>query len=110
MESYLARLTVADIMQTNTVSLSPETGLFEALGTCRQQGVDIALVMKAGTLVGTIGLQDIMRGLWSEEYSSKTSLTVADLMCAEFTAVRPCLKVNQLIETLVVNKEVLFNV
>ncbi|MBV7316871.1 CBS domain-containing protein [Shewanella sp. NIFS-20-20] len=110
MESYLSKLTVADVMHTEVVSVSADMGLVTALATCRQQHSDFAVVMQAQQIVGTISLQAIMRGLWSEEYDRHTSLTVADMMTTEFTAVAPALAVNALIETLVVDKDTLFNV
>lgn len=108
----LEQTSVADIMRTDSQYLYGYQSLSEALKAIIDANQQSAVVIDPDdqTLLGYIELQDLLRGLWSEDFQQKNTKTVANLMQTEIKTIKPNLTLSALMNILVVDKEKLFNV
>lgn len=111
MKTKLHNVTVKDVMQTHWLTLSPQTLLTDALQQLVKQDAQAAAVIgEKKQVLGMISRQDILRGLWSEEFNSKTNMQVRDLMQISFPSTDKSQHIDKLIELFSVDKNKLFAV
>ncbi|MCE2569893.1 formate transporter FocA [Motilimonas eburnea] len=111
MKNVINQLAVKDLMDTSPVTLSAEMNVYQAIELlAEQQARCAAVVDPQQRLLGFVSEQDLLRAMWSEEYSTQIQLVVGDLMQFEILTVAPNDSVAQLLESMVVDKEALFPV
>ena len=111
MQTKLQNLTVKDLMHSDWISLSPNMSLNDALKALTPTKQNAAAVVnKQDEILGFISEQDILRGLWSEEFNNDNQLLVSDLMQMQFTSVKKDQTIFDITEFFVVDKNKLFNV
>ena len=111
MKSALNKLTVKDIMNKAPLLLNKEQDIYEALALLNKHKVSAAPVVdQTQQLIGFVSQQDILRLLWSEEYSAKLKYLVNNAMQTEILTVDAAQPVTALLEFMVVDKEKLFPV
>lgn len=111
MKNKLNQLTVNDIMQTQTVTFTADICIYQALDTLTENAVTAAPVVdNTNQLIGFVSEQDILRLLWSEEYSSQLNYQLKDIMQTEILTVDAAQPITTLLEFMVVDKEKLFPV
>ena len=111
MKMAINNLVIRDVMDVKPVTLMPEMNVYQALELLAQNDVRSAPVVdQQQRLLGFISEQDLLRGLWSEEYSAELQLLVRDLMQFEMLTVEPSDSIIQLLELMIVDKEKLFPV
>lgn len=111
-QHLLEQTLVEDVMQTNSVYLQASMSLVTGLTTlidANQQGAAVIDANKQH-LLGYIELQDLLRGLWSEEFKNNSSKTVENLMQLSVNTIKPGLSLAQLIDPFIVDRQKLFNV
>ena len=111
MKNKLNQLTVNDIMQTQTLSFAADLCIYQALALLTEQSLSGAPVLdNKKQLIGFVSEQDILRLLWSEEYSTDLSYQLKDIMQTDILTVEGAQAVSTLLEFMVVDKEKLFPV
>lgn len=74
------RLTAADVMTREVVSVSPETPIEEVAATMRNQHVHRVLVIDGGELVGVLTTFDLLRALVRDRPTRPTWRSVGPLL------------------------------
>lgn len=111
MKAALNKLTVNDVMDKAPLVLNKDQNIYHALALLNEQQVDAAPVINdEQQLIGFISQQDILRLLWSEEYSVELEYTVSHAMQTEIMSVEANQPATALLEFMVVDKEKLFPV
>ncbi len=111
MKSALNKLVVKDIMNKTPLLLTKEQDIYEALALLNEHEVSAAAVVdQAQQLIGFVSQQDILRLLWSEEYSAELNYLVSNAMQTEILTVDAGQPITALLEFMVVDKEKLFPV
>ncbi|MFO6422805.1 formate transporter FocA [Motilimonas sp. KMU-193] len=111
MKNVINQLVVKDLMDSNPITLSAEMNVYQAIEILAAEQVRCAAVVDSQQrLLGFVSEQDLLRAMWSEEYSTQIQLVVGDLMQFEILTVTPDDSVAQLLESMVVDKEALFPV
>lgn len=111
MKTKLNQLTVNDVMQVQTITFAADQCIYKALATLTDNALTAAPVVdNAQQLIGFVSEQDILRLLWSEEYSSKLNYQLKDIMQTEILTVDAAQPITTLLEFMVVDKEKLFPV
>lgn len=111
MKNKLNKLTVNDIMQQQTLTFEADRCIYQALALLTEQSLSAAPVLdNKQQLIGFVSEQDILRLLWSEEYSADLNYQVNDVMQTEILTVDASQPVTTLLEFMVVDKEKLFPV
>lgn len=111
MKTKLNQLTVSDIMEQQTLSFSADRCIYQALAMLTDQSLSSAPVLDhKQQLIGFVSEQDILRLLWSEEYSADLNYQLNDVMQTEILTVDASQPVTSLLEFMVVDKEKLFPV
>jgi formate transporter len=111
MKSTLDQLSVKDIMDKEPLVLTKEQNIYQALTLLNEHDVSAApIIDQAHQLIGFVSQQDILRLLWSEEYSTKLEYLVNNAMQTEILTVDAAQPVSALLEFMVVDKEKLFPV
>lgn len=111
MKNMINKLAVKDIMQTAPLTVSKATLAYDALTLMAQHGVCFAVIVGADNEVkGVVSDQDLLRGLWSQEFTDSPEMRVEDMMQTEILSISLQDKVEALIEFMVVDKEKLFPV
>ncbi|GLS89980.1 formate transporter FocA [Psychromonas marina] len=111
MKNKLNQLTVSDVMQKNTLQFSADRCIYQALATLSEHPLSAApIVDDKDQLIGFVSEQDILRLLWSEEYSADLSYQLKDVMQTEILTVDAAQPISALLEFMVVDKEKLFPV
>lgn len=111
MKTQLNKLTVNDIMQVQTLTFTADRCIYQALAMLSEQSLSAAPVLDSKQqLIGFVSEQDILRLLWSEEYSSELNYQLNDVMQTEILTVDASQPITTLLEFMVVDKEKLFPV
>ena len=111
MKNKLNQLTVSDIMEQKPLHFSADGCIYQALTTLSEQSLTSAHILNdKDQLIGFVSEQDILRLLWSEEYSADLSYQLKDIMQTEILTVASTQPISALIEFMVVDKEKLFPV
>jgi len=111
MKNALKNFTIKDIMDKEPLVFLQDKGIYQALALLDEHGVTAApIVDKAQQLIGFVAQQDILRLLWSEEYSAQLTYQVSDAMQTEILTVDANQNITTLLEFMVVDKEKLFPV
>jgi len=111
MKNALKNLTIKDIMDKEPLVFLQDKGIYQALALLDEHGVNAApIVDKTQQLIGFVSQQDILRLLWSEEYSAQLTYQVSDAMQTEILTVDANQNITVLLEFMVVDKEKLFPV
>jgi len=111
MKTQLNKLTVNDIMQVQTLTFTADRCIYQALAMLTDQSLSAAPVLdNKQQLIGFVSEQDILRLLWSEEYSADLNYQLNDVMQTEILTVDASQPVTTLLEFMVVDKEKLFPV
>lgn len=111
MKSALNKLAVKDIMDNTPLLLRKNQDIYEALALLNEHEVNAAPVVDlTQQLIGFVSQQDILRLLWSEEYSATLDYQVSNAMQTEILTVDAAQPVTALLEFMVVDKEKLFPV
>lgn len=111
MKNKLNKLTVNDIMQQHTLTFSADRCIYQALTMLSEQSLSSAPILdKNQQLIGFVSEQDILRLLWSEEYSADLNYQLQDIMQTEILTVDASQPITTLLEFMVVDKEKLFPV
>ncbi|WP_372882445.1 formate transporter FocA [Psychromonas sp.] len=111
MKTALNNLTVNDVMDQNPLVLTADECIYKALSLLVEHNIKGAPVVdQQQLLIGFVSQQDILRFLWSEEYSIKLSVTISAVMQTEILSVDYQQPVSALLEFMVVDKEALFPV
>ncbi|WP_445946408.1 CBS domain-containing protein [Shewanella sp.] len=111
MHNKIQKLIISELMDTQPTSLLADTSIYQAVILLAKNNVRSAPVVDTDKqLLGFISEQDLMRSLWSEEFSSQLPTTVKDIMQTKMLTVAPTEKVVQLLEFMVVDKKKLFPV
>jgi formate transporter len=111
MKNKLNKLIVSDIMQPQTQTFSAHSCIYQTLITLSEQTLSAAPVVNdLEQLIGFVSEQDILRLLWSEEYSADLNYQLKDVMQTEILTVDANQSITALLEFMVVDKEKLFPV
>ncbi|PKG39955.1 formate transporter FocA [Psychromonas sp. Urea-02u-13] len=111
MKNKLNKLIVSDIMQPQTLLFSADSCIYQALAVLSEQTLSAAPVVNdKEQLIGFVSEQDILRLLWSEEYSADLNYQLKDVMQTEILTVDASQAITTLLEFMVVDKEKLFPV
>jgi len=111
MKNTLNNLTVKDVMNENPVVLLPTQSIYQALSILTEQNLQCAPVVdQQQKLLGFISQQDLMKYLWSEQYSLELTVEVGEIMQTEVLSVESNEPILALLEFMVVDKEVLYPV
>jgi len=109
--SALVQLTVAQLMDTQAISLTAQQSATAALLQLSAQKVRGAVVVnEQQELIGFVSEQDLLRSWWSNDFELDSELTVNDVMQTEVLSVTPEQNIAELIEFMTVDKSVLFPV
>ena len=109
--SALAQLTVAQLMDTQAITLTPQETGSSALAQLSDGEVRGAVVTNAQQkLIGFVSEQDLLRAWWSNDFELDNELLVSDVMQTEVLSVTPEQSIAELIEFMTVDKSVLFPV
>lgn len=111
MKNALNKLAVKDIMEKSPLVLTKDQDVYQALALLGEYNVNAApIVDKTKQLIGFVSEQDILRLLWSEEYSAKLNYQVKHAMQTEILTVDSAQPVTALLEFMIVDKDKLFPV
>lgn len=111
MKNKLNSLHVSDIMEQQPLTFTADRCIYQALAMLTEQSVSAAPILdKNQQLIGFVSEQDILRLLWSEEYSADLNYQLVDVMQTEILTVDANQPITTLIEFMVVDKEKLFPV
>ncbi|WP_051090315.1 formate transporter FocA [Psychromonas ossibalaenae] len=111
MKNTLNSLTVSQIMDKEPLVFLQNKCIYQSLALLTDHEIDAAPVIDdKQQLIGFISQQDILRLLWSEEYSTDLTYKVEDAMQTEILTVDAHQPVATLLEFMVVDKERLFPV
>jgi formate transporter len=111
MKKKLNTLCVSDIMEQKPLTFTADHCIYQALATLTEQSLSAAPILdKNQQLIGFFSDQDILRLLWSEEYSAELNYQLSDVMQTEILTVDANHPITALIEFMVVDKEKLFPV
>lgn len=110
MNSYLSTLNVSSLTEP-IVCIERGVSLWQALKQMNDAGsACLAVVAGGGRLVGMLTLQDVLRGLWAEEFSLDGAYVAGDLMSQTLSTVAPDDSLLPLIEFWAVDRSSLFPV
>lgn len=111
MNSPLTQLTVAQLMDTQAVTLTAQQSATSALLQLSTHKVRGAVVVDDNKkLVGFVSEQDLLRSWWANDFELDTELTVNNMMQTEVLSVTPEQSIAELIEFMTVDKSVLYPV
>tara|TARA_R110001583_G_scaffold195524_2_gene375345 strand:+ start:10790 stop:12277 length:1488 start_codon:yes stop_codon:yes gene_type:complete len=111
MKNKLNTLHVSDVMEQQPLTFTADRCIYQALAMLAEQSLTAApIVDKNQQLIGFVSEQDILRLLWSEEYSADLNYQLIDVMQTEILTVDANQPITTLIEFMVVDKERLFPV
>lgn len=111
MKAALNKLSINDVMDTSPLTLKKDQNIYHALALLNEKQVDAAPVINdEHQLIGFTSQQDILRLLWSEEYSAELEYTVSQVMQTNIVSVEANQSATALLEFMVVDKEILFPV
>jgi len=111
MKNAIDKLVVKDIMDKTPLTLTKEQNIYQALTLLDENEVAGApIVDQTQQLIGFVSQQDILRLLWSEEYSAELEYKVENAMQTEILTVDAAQPISALLEFMVVDKEKLFPV
>ena len=111
MKAALNKLAVKDIMTKAPLMLKKDQDIYQALALLSENGMSAAPVVDlTQQLIGFVSQQDILRLLWSEEYSAELNYQVMNAMQTEILTVDAAQPVTTLLEFMIVDKEKLFPV
>lgn len=111
MKNKIQKLIVSELMDTTPATLSIDMSIYDALTLLARNNVPSAPVIDSDNqLLGFVSEQDLMRLLWSEEFSAKLPISVKDIMQTNILTVSPNDNLAQLLEFMVVDKNKLFPV
>jgi len=109
--SSLTQLTVANLMDTQAVTLTAQQSATSALLALSTDKVRGAVVVNADKhLVGFVSEQDLLRSWWANDFELDSELTVNEVMQTEVLSVTPEQSVSELIEFMTVDKTILYPV
>ena len=110
-KSMLTQLTVAQLMDTQAVTLTAQQTATSALLALSSHKVRGAVVVdELQKLVGFVSEQDLLRSWWANDFELDSELTVAEVMQTEVLSVTPEQSIAELIEFMTVDKSVLYPV
>ena len=110
-QSTITNKTVAELYNAKLVTLNADTGIYQAIRVLVDNHVPCAPVVdQQNRLLGVLSEQDILRQLWSEEFSTQLTLRVRDMMQTEVITVAPTDRLDALIEFMAVDRDKLFPV
>ena len=111
MKNAIDKLVVKDIMNSTPLTLTKEQNIYQALTLLNENEVAGAPVIdQAEQLIGYVSQQDILRLLWSEEYSAELDYCVENAMQTELLTVDAAQPISALLEFMIVDKDKLFPV
>ncbi|MCG6201443.1 formate transporter FocA [Psychromonas antarctica] len=111
MKNALNKLAVKDVMNTTPLVLTKDQDIYQALALLTNHDVNAApIVNQTQQLIGFVSQQDILRLLWSEEYSAELNYQVHHAMQTEIITVDEAQPITALLEFMVVDKDKLFPV
>ncbi len=111
MKTTLKNLAVKDIMDKTPVVFVQDKDIYQALALLTEHEISAAPIVDLNQqLIGFVSQQDILRLLWSEEYSAELSYQVSNAMQTEILTVDANQTITALLEFMVVDKEKLFPV
>ncbi|MCT8988448.1 CBS domain-containing protein [Shewanella phaeophyticola] len=111
MKTKIDKLIVSELMDTNPGTLNVDNTIYQALDLLAAQSIRSAPVVDQNNqLLGFVSEQDLLRSLWSEEFSANLPTTIKEVMQTKMLTVAPTEKVAQLLEFMVVDKKKLFPV
>jgi len=109
--SPLTQLTVAQLMDTQAVTLTAQqtaTSALLALSSYKVRGA--VVVDEDKKLIGFVSEQDLLRSWWAKDFELDSEMTVANVMQTEVLSVTPEQSIAELIEFMTVDKSVLYPV
>lgn len=110
-QSTITNKTVAELYNAKFVTLNADIDIYQAIRVFVDNNVPCAPVVdQQNRLLGMLSEQDILRQLWSEEFSTQLTLKVRDVMQTEVTTVALTDRLDALIEFMAVDREKLFPV
>ena len=111
MKTALNKLAVKDIMTKAPLLLAKDQDIYQALALLSEHEVSAAPITdQTQQLIGFVSQQDILRLLWSEEYSAELNCQVSHAMQTEILTVDAAQPVTALLEFMIVDKGKLFPV
>ncbi|TCS38889.1 formate transporter FocA [Reinekea marinisedimentorum] len=111
MNTAMKKATVRDLMIANAIVLSPDMTLVETLRIMAEQDVRVLPVADTQQrLLGVVSEHDVLRYLWSEEFSAASDWRIRDIMQTDVLTVEPGNSIVDLIEFMTVDREKLFPV
>lgn len=111
MKTKIDKLIVSELMDTNPDTLNLDNTIYQALDLLAAKSIRSAPVVdKNNQLLGFVSEQDLLRSLWSEEFSATLPTTIKEVMQTKMLTVAPTENVAQLLEFMVVDKKKLFPV
>jgi formate transporter FocA len=109
--SPLTQLTVAELMDTQAITLTAQQSAISALQQLSLDQVRGAVVVDdQQKLIGFVSEQDLLRSWWANDFELDSELTVNDVMQKEVLSVTPEQSIAELIEFMTVDKSVLYPV
>lgn len=107
----LTHLTVAQLMDTQAVTLTAQQSASSALLQLSIHKVRGAVVInEQKKLIGFVSEQDLLRAWWSNDFELDNELIVHDVMQTDILSVTPEQNIAELIEFMTVDKSILFPV
>jgi formate transporter len=111
MKKTLSTIKVNDVMNADPLVLLQTQSIYQALSLLTAQDLQGAPVVdQQQNLVGFISQQDLMKHLWSEQYSLELTIDVSDIMQAEVLSVESDESILALLEFMLIDQEVLYPV
>lgn len=111
MKSALNKLTVKDVMNKAPLVFTKNQEIYQALALLTKHDINAAPVVdQTQQLIGFVSQQDILRLLWSEEYSAELNYPLSHAMQTEIITVDAAQSITVLLEFMVVDKDKLFPV
>lgn len=111
MKSTLKNLTVKDIMNNTPLVFTQNQDIYQALALLTEKQVSAAPVVDhKQQLIGFVSQQDLLRLLWSEEYSTKLNYQISAAMQTEILTIDANQAITTLLEFMIVDKNKLFPV
>ncbi|MFT6985996.1 MAG: formate transporter [Psychromonas sp.] len=111
MKNRLKNVTVKEIMNETPLVFAQNQDIYQALALLTDKAISAAPVVDQNQqLIGFVSQQDILRLLWSEEYSTELTYQISHAMQTEILTIDANQTVTTLLEFMVVDKNKLFPV
>jgi formate transporter FocA len=111
MNTAMKKTTVRDLMIANAIVLGPDMTLVETLRIMAENPVRVFPVADTKQrLLGVVSEHDVLRYLWSEEFSAASDWRIRDIMQTDVLTVEPNNSIVDLIEFMTVDRDKLFPV